>query len=484
MLTNYIKAGYPLLAVKTQEPLRFKVSAAEQGNGRKVIQWDCTRGYQEIGGRDWTDLDPMELPEAAAGFPGSIWLLANFHFFLAKPQIIQDLQNYIPTYKAQGITLIIVCPSLEIPPELARDIVTLDFPMPDRGSLEAIVKGFTEAQGVEATEPDKLIDALTGLTWEEAENALAYALVTDKALNPQTVSALKIQQVENTPGLTFSKFKESFENLGGGENMKTWTMNRFQRRRAGLPFRGVLILGAPGCGKSHFTKALGNEVGWPVLILDLGRVFGSLVGQSEAQLDAVLKIIDALAPCIIIIEEIEKALAGVGGGGSTDGGTTQRVGAKFLTWLQDHESEVFVAATCNDIQSLASASAGAFVRSGRWDGTFFVDLPTKAERRQILGIYLKQFLGKELDDFEKLPDLAGYSGAEIRQVAIEAAYNGGDLEAAVNFVIPLSKSNKDQIDTLRKWAQGRTIPASEPEPQAGSGAVMADFARAVTWEKE
>jgi ATPase family associated with various cellular activities (AAA) len=484
MLTNYIKAGYPLLAVKTQEPLRFKVSAAAQGNGRVVIQWDCTRGYQEIGAKTWTELDPMDLPETAAGFPGTIWLCANFHFFLEKPQIIQDLQNFTPTYKAQGITLIFVCPSLALPPELARDIVILDFPMPDRGSLEAIVKGFTEAQGVEATEPDKLIDALTGLTWEEAENALAYALVTDKALNPATVSALKIQQVENTPGLTFSKFKESFKNLGGGENMKTWTMNRFQRRRAGLPFRGVLILGAPGCGKSHFTKALGNEVGWPVLILDLGRVFGSLVGQSEAQLDRVLQTIDALAPCIIIIEEIEKALAGVGGGGSTDGGTTQRVGAKFLTWLQDHESEVFVAATCNDIQSLAAASAGAFVRSGRWDATFFQDLPTKAERRQILGIYLNQFLGKDLDDFEKLPDLAGYSGAEIRQVAIEAAYNGGDLETAVNFVIPLSKSNKDQIDALRKWAQGRTIPASEPETTTGSAAVMADFARAVTWEKE
>jgi SpoVK/Ycf46/Vps4 family AAA+-type ATPase len=201
-------------------------------------------------------------------------------------------------------------------------------------------------------------------------------------------------------------------------------------------------------------------------------------------MDAVLAIIDAMAPCIVIVEEIEKALAGVGGGTSTDGGTTQRVGAKFLTWLQDHTSEVWICATCNDIQSLAAASGGAFVRSGRWDAIFFVDLPNRQERREIMGIYLKEFLDKTPQDFERLPDLAGYSGAEIRQVCIEAAYNGGDLEAAVNFVIPLSKSNKDQIDALRKWAEGRTIPASLPEIETAETGkpLMREFARLVKWE--
>jgi SpoVK/Ycf46/Vps4 family AAA+-type ATPase len=202
-------------------------------------------------------------------------------------------------------------------------------------------------------------------------------------------------------------------------------------------------------------------------------------------MDAVLAIIDAMAPCIVIVEEIEKALAGVGGT-ATDGGTTQRVGAKFLTWLQDHQSEVFICATCNDIKSLSAASAGAFVRIGRWDAIFFQDLPNRQERREILAIYLREFLNKGLEDFERLPDLAGYSGAEIKQVCIEAAYSGGDLEQAVNFVIPLSKTNKDQIDELRKWAEGRTIPASLPEPEItepGTAApALREFSRLVQWE--
>jgi SpoVK/Ycf46/Vps4 family AAA+-type ATPase len=201
----------------------------------------------------------------------------------------------------------------------------------------------------------------------------------------------------------------------------------------------------------------------------MGKVFGSLVGESEQKMGETFKIVDAMAPCILFIDEIEKALAGTGGGGSTDGGTTQRVGSKFLTWLQDHESEVFVIATCNDIKTLAAASDGAYVRSGRWDCTFFVDNPTQAQGEIILNIYLGEFLNKGLKNFKRTPDLWGYSGAEIRQVAIEAAYNGGDIAAAADFVIPLSKSNKEKIDALRAWAAGRTVPASITDDGAAKG---------------
>ncbi|MFP3867691.1 MAG: AAA family ATPase [Desulfobacteraceae bacterium] len=269
--------------------------------------------------------------------------------------------------------------------------------------------------------------------------------------------------VEKSAALQFSQFTETFATLGGLENLKEWTLNRFKNRREGLPFRGILLLGVPGTGKSHFAKALGNEVGWPVLSLDMGKVFGSLVGESEAKIREALKVADAMAPCVLFIDEIEKGLAGVGSGQSTDGGTTQRVGGTFLNWLNDHASQVFVIATCNNYENLPPE----YTRMGRWDSIWFVDNPGPGEQLNILDIYLKQFMGKTLGELNQRMDgikawsaLEGYSGAEIRQVAIEAAYNGGDLAAAAKFVIPLSRSQKGRMDALREWAKARTIPAN------------------------
>jgi SpoVK/Ycf46/Vps4 family AAA+-type ATPase len=178
-----------------------------------------------------------------------------------------------------------------------------------------------------------------------------------------------------------------------------------------------------------------------------------------------LKVVDAMAPVVLFIDEIEKGLAGVGGT-STDGGTTQRVGGTFLQWLNDHTSEVFVVATCNDYSKLPPE----YTRMGRWDAIFFVDNPGPGERKQILDIYLEQFqVVPEVKSLSRYPDLDGYSGAEIRQVAIEAAYNGGDLEAAARFVIPISRSQKAQMDSLREWARARTIPAGRPQAEENKG---------------
>jgi hypothetical protein len=466
MITDYLKAGYPVLLVRTHEPERFIGAASQQANGRTSLQWDVVRGYREMGnGAEWQDCDPFDLPNVAAkGTEKAVWFLRNFHFWLNEPPVIQALQNNLPVYKTKGITLAIISADVRLPLELEREVVVLDFPLPTREELKTILSGLMESTGIEPEDEGAVLDAAQGLTWEEAENALALALVRQKKFDPHTICTLKAQMVEKSAALQFSQFTETFATLGGLENLKEWTLNRFKNRRAGLPFRGILLLGVPGTGKSHFAKALGNEVGWPVLSLDMGRVFGSLVGESEAKMREALKVVDAMAPCVLFIDEIEKGLAGVGGS-STDGGTTQRVGGTFLTWLNDHTSQVFVIATCNDYAKIPPE----YTRMGRWDGIFFVDNPGVREQLDILDIYLKQFMGKtigtlmaESDGRVKIPDLDGYSGAEIRQVAIEAAYNGGDLEAAARFVIPISKSQKQQMDALREWARARTIPASRP----------------------
>jgi hypothetical protein len=466
MITDYLKAGYPILLVRTHEPERFIGGAVQQANGRTPYQWDVVRGYREMGnGAEWQECDPFDLPNMAArGTEKAVWFLRNFHFWLNEPQVIQAIQNNLPLYKTKGITLVIVSPDAQLPPELEREVVVLDFPLPSREELKSILAGLVESTGIEPEDEAAVLDAAQGLTWEEAENALALALVRQKRFDPHTICTLKAQMVEKSAALQFSQFSETFSTLGGLENLKEWTLKRFTNRRPGLPFRGILLLGVPGTGKSHFAKALGNEVGWPVLSLDMGRVFGSLVGESEAKMRDALKVVDAMAPCVLFIDEIEKGLAGVGGS-STDGGTTQRVGGTFLTWLNDHASQVFVIATCNSYEKLPPE----YTRMGRWDAIFFVDNPGRNERLEILNIYSRQYMDTPLVDFGKTPDLDGYSGAEIRQVAIEAAYNGGDLEAAARFVIPINKSQKQQMDALREWARTRTIPASKPQEEETTG---------------
>ena len=467
MVQEYLKAGYPVLLVRTHEPERFIGSIVQENTGRTPYQWDIVRGYRELGnGADWQECDPFEAPNVAArGKDQTVWFLRNYHFWLSEPPVIQAIQNNLSIYKTKGTTLVIVSPESKLPLELEREVVVLDFPLPSREELKTILDGLVESTGIQPEDEAAVLDAAQGLTWEEAENALALTLVRQKRFDPHTVCTLKAQMVEKAAALQFSQFSETFATLGGLENMKEWTLNRFKTRRPGLPFRGILLLGVPGTGKSSFAKALGNEVGWPVLSLDLGRVFGSLVGESEAKMREALKVVDAMAPCVLFIDEIEKGLAGAGSGSSTDGGTTQRVGGTFLTWLNDHASQVFVIATCNNYQNLPPE----YTRMGRWDSIFFVDNPGPREQLDILDIYLKQFMGKAIGDLMaesdaqvKIPDLDGYSGAEIRQVAIEAAYNGGDLEAAIRFVIPISRSQKGQIDALREWARARTIPANRP----------------------
>jgi SpoVK/Ycf46/Vps4 family AAA+-type ATPase len=448
--------------VRTHEPERFIGSMVKKINGRTPYQWDLVRGYRELGnGAEWQEADPFDLPNIAArGQEKSVWFLRNYHFSIKEPVVIQAVQNNLPAYKAKGITLVLVAPDADLPPELEREVVVLDFPLPTREELKGILAGLEESTGVKPENEDAVLDAAQGLTWEEAENALALALVRQKSFDPKTITELKAQMVKKSAALEFSQFTETFETLGGLENLKEWTLNRFKNRRPGLPFRGILLLGVPGTGKSHFAKALGNQVGWPCLSLNLGKVFGSLVGESEAKMREALKVVDAMAPCILFLDEIEKGLAGVGGS-STDGGTTQRVGGTFLTWLNDHTSEVFVIATCNEYSKLPPE----YTRMGRWDAIFFVDNPGPGEREQILNIYWRQFVGEVSALVGAREALDGYSGAEIRQVAIEAAYNGEDLQAATRFVIPISKSQKTQMDALREWARARTIPASRKASQ-------------------
>jgi SpoVK/Ycf46/Vps4 family AAA+-type ATPase len=219
--------------------------------------------------------------------------------------------------------------------------------------------------------------------------------------------------------------------------------------------RGVLLLSPPGCGKSQFAKSLGNETGRPTLILDVGSLMGSLVGQSEERTRRALQIADAMAPCVLMCDEIEKALSGVAGSGQTDSGVSARMFGSLLTWLNDHTSDVFFVATCNDISKLPPE----FSRAERFDGVFFVDLPSAPQRRAIWQIYLRMF---DIDIDQQLPSDEGWTGAEIRSCCRLAALLDVPLMAAAQNVVPVSVTAAESVNRLRDWASGRCLSADTP----------------------
>lgn len=479
-IKSYLCAGYPVVWVQTHEVDRCIASIVENYKSRPAKRWDSVRGCEgfDVKCKDsfafiQALIDPKVSPK------GMVYFAVNFHLWLDDKQgrqTLQALKNALPILKTNEITLVIVSPVVRIPVELERDIVLVDFALPTMEELETVLqrveafangdKPEAEWYRVPADKRNTVLEGARGLTWSEAEDAFSLAYVTDREINFKTVSSLKAQMVEKNASLEFSGYTETFATLGGLDNLKEWCINRFKNRKnvqfegaAPLPFRGVLALGVPGTGKSHFAKALGNEVGWPVIELDMGKMFGSLVGESEQKMRDALQVVDAMSPVILFIDEIEKGLAGVGSSFDGDTGTTKRVGGTFLAWLQNHTSEVFVIATCNNLHGLPAE----YTRLGRWDGIFFVDLPTAKEAKTILNIYTKMFFGKEAKDLKDMPDLANYTGAEIRQVVVEAAYNGGDFRKAAKFVVPQYKAQAKAIKEMREKAEDCWTPASLSE---------------------
>jgi SpoVK/Ycf46/Vps4 family AAA+-type ATPase len=217
----------------------------------------------------------------------------------------------------------------------------------------------------------------------------------------------------------------------------------------------VLLLSPPGCGKSQFCKSLGNETGRPTLVLDVGSLLGSLVGQSEANIRQALRIIDAMAPAVVMLDECEKAFSGVSASGQTDSGVSARLFGSFLSWLNDHESDVFVVATANDITKLPPE----FSRAERFDGVFFVDLPDTDQRRAIWQIYLDLY---RLDASQKVPPDDQWTGAEIKSCCRLAALLDVPLVAAAQNIVPVVRTSAESVEKLRQWASGRCLSADRP----------------------
>jgi SpoVK/Ycf46/Vps4 family AAA+-type ATPase len=318
----------------------------------------------------------------------------------------------------------------------------------------------------------------TGMTCTEAENAYALAVIESKRVDPAVVAREKAATVKKNGLLEVVTVKETLSNIGGLDVLKSWLLARkdafSQRAREyGLPSpKGLLIVGIPGTGKSLTAKATASVFGRPLLKLDAGKLYGSLVGQSEGNLRSVIQTAEAIAPCVLWLDELEKGLAGSKSSGSTDGGTSSRVFGSFISWMQEKTAPVFVVATANDVTQLPPE----LLRKGRWDDLMFVDLPNGTEREAIWRIQIARH-GRDWSHYDTLA-LAkaseGLTGAEIEQAVIDALYAGFasdrepgmlDLSKALSETVPLSKLMAEQIGGLRKWAVGRCRMATSVEKE-------------------
>jgi SpoVK/Ycf46/Vps4 family AAA+-type ATPase len=350
-------------------------------------------------------------------------------------------------------------------PELERELTVIEIALPGKDELRVVLSGIMESAGIKSIEQEaseKAIDAACGLTTIEAENAFALTVVESKGINPEIIAREKAQAVKKNGLLELVETKESLESIGGLDVLKEWLLKRrhaFSQRAIefGLPTpKGLLIIGIPGTGKSLTAKATAKVFGVPLLKLDAGRIFGGLVGQSESNLRSVIQTAEAISPCCLWIEELEKGFSGTKGSGATDGGTSARVFGSFISWMQEKKSPVFVVATANDVSQLPPE----MLRKGRFDELMFVDLPNQNEREAIWGIQIRKYSRNPSDfDFVQLARVTeGLTGSEIESVFADAlylAFDGSreptDLDVAqiLTEFVPLSKLMAEQINGLR-----------------------------------
>lgn len=467
-LREYIAAAFTGLWIQSHEHDDALRDIAQLCRDQKwsIASWDIDRGFQGHGNANDANTttasvagDPISAIKAinALGNPDSsaLLVLPNFHRFMQSTEVVQALAHQVSTGKTNRTFVVVLSPVVQIPVELEKTFVVIEHDLPDKGQLEKIA-GSIATEGGELPAGDdltRLLDAASGLTRYEAEGAFSLSLVRHGKLVPDAVWELKTQALKKSGLLSLHRGGESFDDLGGLATLKSFCTRALQvRSNTQVKARGILLLGVPGTGKSAFAKALGNETGRPSLTLDVGSLMGSLVGQSEANIRHALRIVDAMAPCVLFCDEIEKALSGVSSSGSTDSGVSARLFGALLTWLSDHQSDVFFIGTCNAIDKLPPE----FSRAERFDGIFFLDLPSSQEKARIWEMYLKAF-GITAQQKPKDND---WTGAEIRSCCRLAALLDISLTEAAKHVVPVAVTASESVEKLRTWASGRCLSAS------------------------
>lgn len=511
-ISDLFKARFPFLYIASWEENRVIDALMEISQNAEYIKtlrtiyvWSQTNGFIKYSNMEL--ISDTENPLNALNYienndkEAAIYVLKDFNVFFGvkgnNPDyvIIRKCRDLVESLKAKNHpqNIVILAPSISLPESLQKDIVVYEYKLPDFNDIQDLLSDMIEANesngnlviDISEEEKKQLCRAALGLTYQEAENAFARAIVHDKRLDIHSIDIIheeKCQVIRKTEILEYINANIQLADVGGLDNLKKWLTKRNESwteraKEYCIPApKGILITGVPGCGKSLCAKAMSAVWGLPLLKLDMGKIFSGLVGSSEENMRKAISTAEAVSPCILWIDEIEKGISGTKSSG--DSGTSARVFGTFLTWMQEKEKPVFVVATSNDISMLP----GEILRKGRFDEIFFVDLPTDAERKDIFRLHLEKRLksSKASEDIavndELLEALSnkteGFSGAEIEQIVIDGLFeafsydrslNMEDLKKAISNTIPLSVTQAEQIISIRTWASTRAVAASSIE---------------------
>lgn len=462
-LGRYLAAGFPLIAVTTHEERRVIEAIHRSWGATRVRQWSITRGLDGDG--QLTDA-VRAVQSATTSAERALYVMLDLQAHLGDAALVRALRDFAGSAAGHGKAMILLGPRCDVPLELEKDVAVLELPLPRLEELEQLVAQQLP-RGTPLDAQRVLATAARGLTLDEASRMLR--MVRNVAATSQAaalVAAEKRRMLRRASALELIDAGVALDDVGGLEVLKSWLRARVvafrpEARAFGLPEpRGMLVCGVQGCGKSLVAKATSSVLALPLVRLDFASVFATEL--PETAMRQATRIVEAIAPVVLWVDEIEKGLAG-------DSADAQhaRVFGDFLIWLQEKTAPVFVAATANEVQQLPPELA----RRGRFDEVFFVDLPAAQERQDILAIHLR-LRGRDPSKYpvEALArSMDQYSGAEIEQVVIAAlfrAYAAGrelsaeDLRLAASELIPLSAMYEEQVQALRTWAKARARRAS------------------------
>lgn len=482
-LDIYLRARFTLMVLVTSEEERalIAIRAVCERQGRPSQTWDLAEGFRLLTGQGSVPSarDPLAALEQIDKAPdGTLCVLKDFHEVWSNPQIKRKLRSLAHNLKFTKKSIIVTTPSINVPVELKDETVVVELPPPQADELEEVLSQLAQTPGVKVRLTqlgrEKLVQAALGLTTAQAQRVFSKAIVRDGVLDDRDIDLVteeKKQIIRESEALEFFAVTETPDDVGGLGVLKEWLRLRERAftqdaRDYGLPApKGIALIGIPGTGKSLTAKMIGGLWRLPLLRLDVGALFGSLVGESEERTRRALRLAETVAPCVVWIDEMEKGLSH----GGLDNGTSTRVFGTILTWMQEKTAPCFVVATANDIASLPAE----LLRKGRFDEIFFLDLPTGQERQEILTVHLRKRhrLPQDFDLAGLADNSEGYVGAEIEQAIIEAMYVGfndgrreftsEDIAAALMRQVPLSVSQRETVQALRNWLrEGRAQSAS------------------------
>jgi SpoVK/Ycf46/Vps4 family AAA+-type ATPase len=479
-----LKARYPIIYIATNEEERIEYLikyCAKKYVVRTYYSWDFVDGYQgnpnDVGFAARNPLEALDLIDKLTAETASLFILKDYDNFLKDFSVIRKLKNLSRSLKTQPKNIIIISSEINIPDSLKEFVTLLEFPLPTYSEITEELNRLISSlqQEIEPSTLNSIATACQGLSLERIRRVLSKLIAKYGEINDSSSNLIlqeKKQIIQQSQLLEFCLNDKNISDLGGLDNFKDWLKLRakaFSQEAIlyGLPYpKGLLLVGVQGTGKSVAAKTIAHEWQLPLLRLDFGRLFASLIGQSEQRVRKMIEIAEALSPCVLWVDEIDKAFAGSQSNG--DSGTTSRVLATFITWLSEKTSPVFVVATANNIDFIPPE----ILRKGRFDEMFFLTLPTREEREAIFEVHLKKYRPSSLKDFQ-LPLLAQlsneFSVAEIEQVVIEAMrlgfnenreFNNEDIIVSVQNLVPLAKTKSKEINLLKTWAESGNVTSA------------------------